>query len=185
MRIALSGAHGVGKTTLGRYLYQYYQVGHKVLFAEGIARGIIARGYSLGMSATMSSYVEYIVDYLASLVQAQEYEIYLSDRTLLDSYAYALTNQNNGHSLITLRELELLRRVWELEQKEFNLYLYLPIQFPIEQDGIRPSNEDYQEQISQTVLMLLQNYHLPYTTITGSQKEMQQQAMSKINALLE
>lgn len=184
MNIALCGAHGVGKTTLGWELYRHYQAEHKAFLAHGIARGIIARGYSLGAAATMDSYVEYIIEQLSTLARAREYEIYISDRTLLDPYAYALVNQRNGQSLITLRELELLRRVWELEQKEYGLYLYLPVQFPLEQDGIRPADKEYQNQISQSVLGLLQDYHLPYLSIIGNKQEMMQQAIARISELM-
>lgn len=183
MNIALSGAHGVGKTTLGRNLYQYYQTRYKASLTAGIARSIIARGYPLGESATMGSYVEYMIEHISALSQAKKYEIYLSDRTILDAYAYALTNQRSGYSLITSREIELLHRVWELEQEKYDLYLYLPIQFPLESDGVRPENGAYQGQVSQTILKLLQDYRLPYLTITGNPEEMLQQAITGINDL--
>lgn len=184
MNITLTGTHSVGKTTLGRGLYQHYCNSRKTFFAEGIPRSIIARGYSLGASATMASYTEYIIEQLSALSQASRYEIYLSDRSLLDPYAYALSNQQNGQSLITLRELELLHRVWELEQKEYNLYLYLPVQFPMSNDGIRPVGEGYRELVSQTILNLLEDYQLPYFTITSGPEEMLQQAIARIDSLL-
>ena len=129
MSIALCGAHGVGKTTLGLGLYQHYRTEYMTFLAAGIARDIIARGYPLGISATMDSYVEYIIEQISALSRACEYELYISDRTLLDPYAYALVNQRNGQFLINSRELELLQRVWELKRKEYDLYLYLQNRF--------------------------------------------------------
>lgn len=181
MNITLTGTHGVGKTTLGRSLYLYYSKSRKVFLAEGIPRDIISRGYHLGNCATMDSYAEYIIEQLTALSKANRYDIYLSDRSLLDPYAYALSNQQSGQSLITPRNLELLHQVWELEKKEYDLYLYLPVQFPMNQDGIRPVGEDYRELISQTVLNLLTNHNLPYVTITGNQDDMLQQAIASID----
>lgn len=181
MNIALSGAHGVGKTTLGRGLYRYYQSKYRTFLNAGIARKIIAQGYSLGADATMDSYVEYMIDHLSALSQAKEYDLYLSDRSLLDAYAYALNNYRNGQSLITSRQMELLRRVWELEQEKYDLYLYLPIQFPLVQDGVRPTDGEYQKQVSQTIFELLQQYHLTYLNLEGNPKKMLRKAVLEID----
>lgn len=180
MNIALSGAHGVGKTTLGRGLYQYYHSKYKTYLNAGIARKIIAQGYALGADATIDSYVEYIIEHLSALSQAKEYDLYLSDRSLLDAYAYALNNYRNGRFLITARQLELLHQVWELEREKYDLYLYLPVQFPLEQDGVRPTDEEYQNQISQTIFELLQQYHLTYLKLEGNSETMLQNAVLEI-----
>lgn len=183
MKIALSGAHGVGKTTLGQGLYKYYRTRCSVFLNAGIARKIIAQGYSLGVNATMDSYVEYMIEHLSALSRANEYELYISDRSILDAYAYALVNSQNGNSLITPRQLELLRLVWELEQKEYDLYLYLPVQFPLKQDGVRPVGREYQEQVSHMIFELLRQYHLTYLNLEGGPKQMLQRAIFEIDQL--
>lgn len=184
MNIALTGSHGVGKTTLGCELYKYYIQKKSTYFSEGIPRNIIAKGFPLGYLATMDSYVEYIIDQLSALSQAQQYDLYISDRTLLDPYAYALANQSINKSLITPREIELLHQVWLLEQKQYDLYLFLPIQFAMENDGIRPTGEKYRELVSQTILKLLHDNNLNYVTVTGNPQDMLSQAIQSINSLL-
>ena len=184
MNIALTGSHGVGKTTLGFELYKYYAKKKVTFFSEGIPRKIIAKGFPLGDLATMDSYVEYIVGQLSALSQAKQYDLYISDRTLLDPYAYALANENSNKSLITCRELELLHQVWLLERKEYDLYLFLPIQFNMVNDGVRPVGERYRELVSQTILNLLHENNLNYITVTGSPQDMLLQATQSINRLL-
>lgn len=181
MNIALSGAHGVGKTTLGQGLYKYYRTRYNTFLNAGIARKIIAQGYSLGANATMDSYVEYIIEHLSTLSHANEYDLYISDRSIIDAYAYALVNNQNGNSLITLRQLELLRLVWELEQKKYDLYLYLPVQFPLEQDGVRPVGQEYQKQVSYMIFELLQQYHLTYLNLEGDSKHMLKKSIFEID----
>ena len=183
MNIALTGSHGVGKTTLGKNLYQYYSSRKNVFLSEGIPRNIIERGYPLGQSATIASYTEYMIDQLAALDQADQYDIYISDRTLLDPYAYALANLQVNASLIPEKEIELLYQVWNLERKKYDLYLYLPIQFSMESDGVRPIGEEYRKLVAQTMLDLLKKYNLNYITLYGSPQEMLYQAVNHIKKL--
>lgn len=183
MNIALAGAHGVGKTTLGRKLFLYYSSERKTFFSTGIPRKIISNGYPLGYAATTASYIEYIIEQLSSLRDAYNYELYISDRSLLDAYAYALSNYRVGKSLISRREVELLQRVWEFEQKEYNLYLYIPIQFQMEVDGVRPIGENYREVVSQTTLELIEHYGLRHEIISGDREEIMMKAITAIEKL--
>ena len=45
---------------------------------------------------------------------------------------------------------------------------YLPIEFPIVLDGLRPDDPSFQADIDRRILDLLENHDVAYVTITGS-----------------
>lgn len=185
MKIALVGTHGVGKTTLGISIYHFFQRKMSVKFSTGIPREIINRGFKLGKDATLASYIEYIVAQLSALSEADKFDLFISDRSILDTYAYALVNKKRGNSLISDTELRLLQLVWELERERYDLFIYLPIQFCMEKDGVRPEGELYRAEVSNQMLQLLKNNNLPVEIVTGNKEAMYKAAVSIIEQFLD
>lgn len=179
-KIAIAGTHGVGKTTLAHSLMKSFNY-HFVVVNSQIARSIIRNGYPLGKEATVESYIQYIIAQLRVEQELEECDLFISDRTLLDPLAYAIVNQKYVNSKIPTGIIELLKRVWLLELQQYDLYVFVPIEFPMQSDGIRPEDEEYRAKIEEQMILLLDENRVKYITVSGSCEERTAQVQDAVN----
>ena len=64
--------------------------------------------------------------------------------------------------------VSMLEELLWCESTFFGLYCYLPIEFPLEIDNVRPSDVEYQKAVDSNIQRILKEYRLPYECITGS-----------------
>lgn len=171
MRIAIVGAHGVGKTTLGQYIAKTLECSEKIVFNTNIARSLIAKGYPLNKDATTESYIQYIIAQLSAEQSAEFCDFFVSDRTLLDPLAYATVNDKYERSLVPKSIIDMLLHIWLLEQKQYDFYVLVPIEFPMPKDNIRPQDEHYRKMIEEQMIMYLQKYNINYVCVRGTIEE--------------
>lgn len=166
-KIAIAGSHGVGKTTLAYALSN--SLGHeKVTVNSQVARTLIKNGYPLGRDATEESYIRYIISQLQAEQVSKECGVFISDRTLLDPLAYAIVNRELIGSSVPDSIIDLLRAVWLLELRQYNLYVFVPVEFGMQSDGIRPEGETYREKVGEQIHLLLDEYGVDYITVSGT-----------------
>lgn len=175
MKIAFTGTHVTGKTTLlNDYVTHIASVTNtkSVGFITGIARGIIARGFPLNKDGNVDSYINYINDQLNAEKQMELYDDFICDRTLLSPLAYALVNRVLPRPYIPDYLIEMIENVWLLEKDRFDLYAYFPIEFDMPTlDDIHPPDENYRKQIDEMIYSLLIKYNIKYTVIRGTRDE--------------
>lgn len=97
---------------------------------------------------------------------------FVGDRSVLDVMAYArwvLDNQAPTKEMALWEECERLVERW-LRTNYSHVY-YLPIEFPIVLDGLRPDDPVFQRDIDHRIVQLLEGNGIPYRTITGSVEE--------------
>ena len=133
-------------------------------YVEEVARGVIARGFPLNQDATRDSYYNYILDQLKAERLAGN-EIVLSDRSLVDLLAYIRTNNNPEIPLYFLSMLEEI--IW-LESKYFDVYCYLPIEFGLIVDDVRPEDIEYQIAVDKALQNILTEFKVQQIAVTGS-----------------
>lgn len=169
MRISISGSHSTGKTTLvercfGALVARYpSQVG----IIREVARDVIANGFPLNQDATCDSYVNYIMAQLVAERHAIEPNV-LSDRSLVDLLAYIRANSDGR---VPDYFVKMIEEILYIESSYFDLYCYLPIEYPLVMDDVRPSEEDYRAVVDAELIRVLDDYHLPYETICGDVEE--------------
>ncbi len=170
MKIAFTGSHCTGKTTLLNQMKIIFQNADFQYVTE-VARGIINRGYPLNMDANMDSYVHYINDQLKAEKRMQSCDLFISDRTLLDPLAYALVNKKLPRPYIHDYFIDMMESIWLLEKEQYDLYIYFPIEFPLIYDGVRPEDEQYRKDIDDQIAQLLKRNNVNFLKITGSPGE--------------
>lgn len=171
MRIAIVGAHGVGKTTLGQCVVKTLESSKRIVFNTNIARSLIAKGYPLNKDATTESYIQYIIAQLSAEQSAESCDLFISDRTLLDPLAYATVNQKYEGSKVPKSIIDTLLHVWLLEQKQYDFYIFVPIEFPMPKDEIRPQDECYRKLVEEEMIAYLERYHINYICVRGTIQE--------------
>ena len=131
MRVAFTGSHGTGKSTAAKHLGDRH--GYTVI--DNVSREAAKKGVRLGAKATF-------LDELAltsTLVQShycRDVDIVLA-RTLIDKLAYTQCNPN----ISEVERNELVRvfdRAALYESGTYDLLIYFPIAWPLEEDGVRP-----------------------------------------------
>ncbi len=181
MKLAFTGTHSTGKTTLVKEIESSISDSVKIKCVTEVARKIICRGYPLNNLATKDSYIHYINDQLNEERDINCYDFFISDRTLLDPLAYMLANKDFPSQFIDDYFIQMMENVWLLEQSRYDIYVYFPIEFPLVLDGIRPEEEEYRAAVDHAILQTLKKHNIPYITMTGSILERKEQLMQLMN----
>lgn len=164
-RVAIVGSFSTGKTTLAEVAAERLRL---PLLPEA-AREVAAMGFALDKDATPETEtLIFLKQYYNELVHTE----FIGDRSLIDVMAYAgwvLDNQPRR------KETALWDQCLAIAQhhlrSQYSDVFYLPIEFPIVPDGLRPLDPGFQGEIDGRVLHLLETYDVAYRTLRGSVEE--------------
>lgn len=165
LRIAIVGSFSTGKTTLAEALSRRLDL---PLLPE-TAREVVELGFKLDKDATPETEaLIFLKQYNNEISEAQ----FVGDRSLIDVMAYAgwvLDNQPPRKEMALWEECKKLaeRRL----RGNYSHVFYLPIEFPIVLDGLRPDDPAFQQEIDDRMLGLLKHHDIEYETIKGSVEE--------------
>ncbi|HVL33669.1 MAG TPA: ATP-binding protein [Actinomycetota bacterium] len=164
-RIAIVGSFSTGKTTLAEVAAERLSL---PLLPE-VAREVVSLGFKLDKDATPE--VETLI-FLRQLYNEMTHERFIGDRSLIDAMAYAgwvLDNQERR------KEFALWDACVEIAEyqlrSQYSHVFYLPIEFPIVPDGLRPEDPTFQKDIDTRIVALLERYSVGFETLTGSVDE--------------
>jgi nicotinamide riboside kinase len=174
-RIAIVGSFSTGKTTLATDAAAQLDL---PLLPE-VARQVVELGFSLDKDATPE--VETLI-FLRQFHNEQVSTEFVSDRSLIDAMTYAgwvLDNQPFR------KEMALWEACVDIAQhrlrSQYSHVFYLPIEFPIVPDGLRPLDPEFQAEIDDRMRHILTSYDIGHTTLTGSVED----RLAKLNAALQ
>lgn len=184
-KIAIVGSHGVGKTSLCHHIMQHYTHQMNVVLNCNLARSLISKGYLLNKEATSESYIQYIIAQLTAEQSLDTCDMFISDRTLLDPLAYETVNSIYEGSLVPQSIRDLLFRVWFLEKDQYDLFIFVPAEFPMPLDQIRPQDEQYRLRVEQQLKRYLDEHKVKYLCVTGSLIQRSKTACAAIDKLFE
>ncbi len=158
MKICLIGTQGTGKSTLLNRFRDHYNV------IDGVARRCITQGCDSSESGTWSSQCKIFNSYLRALDE----ENYISTRSVLDVLAYTAWLTKKG-KIIPAQYLSQLQDtvLWWIRNPEV-VICYVPIEFEIEDDGVRSVDKTYQKEIDKEMLYVLQQLKVPYYSVSGT-----------------
>jgi AAA domain len=161
-RVAIVGSFSTGKTTLAEALAE--RLGLPLL--PEVAREVAAQGFRLDKDASPETEaLIFLKQYNNELATLE----FVGDRSLIDVMAYAgwvLDHQVRRKEMALWDEcLRLAER--RLRSSYSDVY-YLPIEFPIVLDGLRPDDPGFQKDIDERIVGLLAAHGLNYVTITGT-----------------
>jgi nicotinamide riboside kinase len=179
-RIVMVGSLSTGKTTLAEVLARRLNL---PLLPE-VAREIVELGFKLDKDATPETEALIFLRQYNNELATDEF---VGDRSLIDVMAYAgwvLDNQARRKEFALWEECERLaeRRL----RTNYSHVFYLPVEFPIVLDGLRPDDPEFQREIDERILRLLRTHAVRYETITGGVEERLEQIqmyLSKTGAL--
>jgi thymidylate kinase len=188
MKIALTGSHGTGKSTLSEYLKA--QVEKRGLSAEITSEAprhicdlvgdneYFRRGKNSLLKQSLIS-----IGQLALERQCLDsIDVQICDRTLMDHLAYSLNLFEDE-----IREddfLEVYEHFISMHCRSYDKIFYLPIEFKPVDDGVREADEAFQAEIDRLLVSLFKKHGMELETVTGSVEERCEQVLRSIGTLV-
>lgn len=142
------------------------------------AREVVQLGFKLDKDANAETETLIFLKQFNNEISTPEF---VGDRSLIDVMAYAgwvLDNQSRRKENALWEECEKLAER-NLRTNYSHVY-YLPIEFPIVPDGLRPMDPEFQREINERILQLLDTHSVRYTTVKGSVDERLDQIESNL-----
>ena len=187
-RIILIGAHGTGKTTLANKLNELLGItvvesvsrefykDMKYLEDASILDGRVSKvAKTTALQNVMCSMSRW--DYMRWI---DVEEAIIMTRCPLDTLAYAKADKNVGDD-IYIQNLNILKESPEfMDSLKTSLFIYLPIEFGIEDDGTRPMDKEFQKAVDQAMRDLMHEFQITPLVVTGTVKERVEQIIVKM-----
>jgi nicotinamide riboside kinase len=174
-RVAIVGSFSTGKTTLAETVAPKLDL---PLLPE-VARQVIELGFKLDKDATVET--ETLI-FLRQFYNEMQHPDFVGDRSLIDVMAYAswvLENQDRR------KEFALWDTCLDIARfhlrSQYTHVFYLPIEFGIVLDGLRPDDPDFQQDIDRRMVHLLESNDVSYETLTGSVEERTQALIDAVS----
>lgn len=172
MKIALTGAHGTGKSTLAKVLKEEINKAHLIAsITPEVPRLICAivndKEYFRRENNSLLKQSLILIGQLIIEEQSKKnVNIQICDRTLFDHWAYSLSLFRKE-----IQEgdyIEIYEKFISDHCKSYDKIFYLPIEFKPLDDGIRESDENFQFEIDNLIVELYNKHDIQYQKITGS-----------------
>lgn len=168
MKIIIAGAHGVGKTTLAHKLKE--QLGLPLL--PDVAVEAFEKGFAI--SENTPPEVQFWM-FARQLELEKMADRFIGDKCLIDYSVYAdiIFEDDRVKSLLA----EMIKN-----NIKYDYIFYLPVEFPIEDNGIRSLDPEFQKAVDRRYLEILKDWGLPFVFLPGSIDDRLQKALSVINS---
>jgi nicotinamide riboside kinase len=178
MRIGFAGAQGTGKTSLARYMVENMPEFKDFVFVPSSVRRL-GRTVKINKAADPLDQLISTVSRVADEERASQGGRIstISDRTVLDSLAYTLYQQNyvwGGKTDV----LDVTEGLTQRIMRDYDVVVYFPVYWPPEADGIRLTDPAYQGQIAAYISRLLNKYNIPYVIAENAPVERRAQNLS-------
>jgi nicotinamide riboside kinase len=175
LKIAFVGSFSTGKTTLANLFAREWDY---PLLPE-VAREVVQLGFPLDQRATAET--ETLI-FLKQWRAEAVHDRFVADRSIYDVLAYAdwvMENQDaerkENHLWYESREIATM----DLRSRYDHVF-YLPVEFPIVLDGLRPDDPAFQADIDRRVVDLLKGADVAFHTLTGTIEERQDQVRKAV-----
>jgi predicted ATPase len=162
-RIVFTGSQGTGKTTLlNVFKERNYDVITEVVrnLAKNKKTKINKDGDEKGQKLIFKEY--------SKLLSQISWDGYISDRCLIDVLAYTMHLAKNGkvgEELVEKQKNDLKKFI---AKNPDIIYCYFPIEFPVEADGTRDTDEEYRKEIDDNIKSIINELGLRVITMSGS-----------------
>jgi GTPase SAR1 family protein len=175
-KIAVVGTHGVGKTTLVQAFMQKLAVENisgelapempRVICDLVKDKSFFRQGNNTVLKQILLIYSQAQIEFQKSQSSS---DIIICDRSILDHWAY--TKYFFAEILKRDGVLNLYEHFISEFCRTYRKLFYIPIEFPLTDDGIREDDKGFQKAIDEIIFDLLESYALPYSVVRGSVEE--------------
>lgn len=174
--LGVTGAPCTGKTTLIEWLAR--KLGESGCDCEQLpepARMLAARGVQIDGAMREPDYEAFLAAYNERDLGARA-PLAIADRTPVCYMSYITTNANASRDFAAQHKglaLDALAR--------YRLLLYLPVQFPMVDDGFRETSPDYQRSLDSAISAMLAEVEVPIIELRGDKRKRRKAALAAIS----
>lgn len=154
MKIALTGTHSTGKTTLFNILKKDKYLKENFVFEEEVVREVNHK-YNLPINEQGNELTQLIVSLEMFLINLKKENI-ISDRSMLDVLCYSkYLKDKNLINQECLDKVELI-----FNNSIYDLFIYIPPLIDLEKDGVRSGNIEFREEVEKNFKYYIKKYNL-------------------------
>ena len=177
MKIGITGAQSVGKTTLLNALrseekFKNYEV------CDEVTRWVNKLGLQINEYGSDNTQEIILLKHVYNLTM---FDTMITDRTLVDGYVYTKYLYDKGK--VGSHVLKKSEHAMKKLGKQYDHIFYIRPEFDLVPDGVRSENKQFQKQICDIFEQTLAKYqdNLNVVDVTGSVRERVNQIMETVN----
>ena len=178
-KIVFTGSHGVGKTSLATSVFEALKHRCDTTLTPEMARLLVEMGHEVNDRINEDGVVAYLDLYLRHSRKATG-QVILSDRSIFDLYVY--THELSG-GRIKATYIDLVKELVFAEVQSVASYIYVPIEFQVQADEVRPGDTAYHRHIDEMVLAQFKYFGAKTMTVTGTLEQRRSQVLEHLNAI--
>ena len=165
MRIGITGAQSVGKTTLLNAL-RSEKLFKDYVICDEVTRRVKSYGLPINEEGTDITQRLIMNEHIANVFMNGNM---LTDRTALDGLVYSTyLCKNNKISLNTLKYVkDVFYKVWQ----SYNCVFYIEPEFEIVDDGVRSNNKQFRDEIAELFETVIEKEKLNLRRVKGSVRD--------------
>lgn len=174
-KIHIVGAQGVGKTTV---LNHFKDLGYNVI--TEVVRKLANDGVNINEMGDIEGQKRIFKEY-QKLFKTNDG--YISDRGLVDVASYTFSHairEGSKGPLKKLADKQFLALDKFYKENPDIIVCYVPIEFPVVDDGVRSTDENFRAEIDFLIKNILECTQIPYTEVAGTVEE----RINKVQELL-
>jgi len=174
MKIGISGAQSVGKTTLLNALRSEKKFKHYTICDEVTRR---VKSYGLPINENGTDLTQQLI-MQEHIVNAFMYTEFIADRTVLDGLVY--TDYLYHTEKVSLTALENAAAIFKKVQPCYDIQFYIVPEFSIQNDGVRSNDVLFRDKIVELFNNRIKGYKIPVINLTGSVRERVEQVIKAV-----
>lgn len=161
--LGISGAPCTGKTTLAGWLWRKLRAdGLDCELLEEPARELVRRGVRIDQHMSEADYEAFLRAY-DDRDRAAGARLAIADRTPVDHCSYLAANRYLDQGFVDHH-----RRQARGAMARYRLVLYLPVAFPLKEDGFRVTSDRYRLALDSSINAMLAEIDVPVVKVSGS-----------------
>lgn len=170
MKIAIAGSHGVGKTTFAKSLAEKLNLNYipDIVREEAVNKGFI-------INENTPPEVQLWLVMRQWELERNTPQPWIADKSLFDYLVY-------GNFILKDEKTKNLIRDLVRRNGIYDKVFYIPIEFAMEQDGLRSTNEEFRMAIDRHYKECLNDFGIKYITVSGSVENRINQALRVIES---
>lgn len=168
MKIAVAGSHGTGKSTFAKGLAEKLS-GHYIY--DIVREEAAPKGFAVNENTPLVVQL-WLMSRQWELERTTP-EPWVADKCLYDYLVY-------GEIIFKDEAVKKVLREVVKENANYDFVFYLPIEFPMELDGLRSENLEFQKEVDRRYKEFLDEFGIKYITLSGSVEERINQALQLI-----
>ncbi len=166
MKVVFCGAHGVGKSTLTDMLSQKLWL--------PVLHDIVVDAHKLGFVINENTPMETQMWLTGKqLEQEKIHKEFIGDKCIFDYYVYAKALDMDSELTNVIKKIAL-------QTHAYDHVFFIKPEFPIVDDGLRSTNQEFQDAVHHVYQNFLQEHNIPHTHITGSPEERMAQVYKQL-----